>query len=84
MINIAKILCCAAILLPTLVQAGAAEDKGLAIAMEADKRDIGFGDSKADMEMILKNKSGQQAKRSMRIRTLEGKNDGDKSLIIFD
>ncbi len=66
------------------IQAQSMQEKGLSIATEADKRDIGFGDSKASMLMILKSKSGQQAERSMRIKTLEGKDDGDKSLIIFD
>lgn len=81
-----KALICivASMLLASQVQAGPAEDKGLEIAKEADKRDTGFGDAKAGMTMILKNKSGQAAKRKLRIRTLEGKQQGDKSLIIFD
>ncbi len=58
--------------------------KGLAIAVEADKRDAGFGDSRVKLLMILKNKRGQESRRKMRTRTLEVKGDGDKSLIIFD
>ena len=34
--------------------------------------------------MILQDKHGQSTQRSIRNRTLEGKNDGDKSLVIFD
>lgn len=60
------------------------EEKGLEIAREADKRDEGFSDFTADMLMILMNKHGQKSEREMRIRTLEVKNDGDKSLTIFD
>ena len=60
------------------------EEKGLAIALEADSRDTGFGDNVADMTMILKNKQGQQTSRVLRTRTLEQAEDGDKSLIIFD
>jgi len=60
------------------------EDKGLAIAREADRRDMGFGDVTADMQMILRNKQGQESERKIRIRTLEVKEDGDKSLTIFD
>jgi outer membrane lipoprotein-sorting protein len=60
------------------------EDKGLAIAREADRRDMGFGDVTADMQMILTNKHGQKSERQIRIRTLEVKGDGDKSLTIFD
>lgn len=62
----------------------ASEQKGLEIALEADKRDTGFGNSKATMTMILKNKQGQESVRELRVRTLEVNNDGDKSLIVFD
>jgi hypothetical protein len=60
------------------------EEKGLAIAQEADKRDMGFGDFTADMQMVLMNKRGQKSERKIRIRTLEVEADGDKSLTIFD
>ncbi|MCK5226358.1 MAG: outer membrane lipoprotein-sorting protein [Planctomycetes bacterium] len=72
------------LLLPLVAVAETAEEKGLAIAQEADKRDTGFGDFTADMLMILKNKHGQKNERKIRIRTLEVKDDGDKSLSIFD
>ncbi len=61
-----------------------AEEKGLAIAQEADKRDTGFGDFTADMLMVLRNKHGQQSNRKIRSRTLEVEDDGDKSMTIFD
>ena len=60
------------------------EEKGLAIAMEADKRDNGFGDSTADMTMELRNKQGDTSTRQIRIKTLEVEGDGDKSMSIFD
>ncbi len=60
------------------------EEKGLAIAKKADARDNGFADFTADMEMILRNRHGQESIRKIRIRTLEVKDDGDKSLTIFD
>ena len=60
------------------------EEKGLAIAVEADKRDTGWVDQAADLEMILTNKHGQSSQRTMRIKTLEVEGDGDKSLTIFD
>jgi outer membrane lipoprotein-sorting protein len=59
-------------------------EKGLAIAKEVDLRNEDFGDFTADMLMVLRNKHGQESKRKMRIRTLEVKGDGDKSLSIFD
>ena len=67
-------------LLQTAVTAEIPEEKGLAIAQEADKRDTGFSDFIADMLMILKNRRGQKSERKIRTRTLEVKDDGDKSL----
>lgn len=72
-----------AMFVPALVMAGPAEDKGLEIAKEADRRDTGFGDTTADMIMILRNKRGQESRREIEIRTLEVKDDGDKSLTVF-
>ncbi len=60
------------------------EEKGLAIAVEDDKRDNGFGDFTADMKMILKNRQGEESTRDIRNKTLEVEGDGDKSLVIFD
>jgi len=61
-----------------------AEEKGLAIAVEADKRDTGWVDQTADLEMILTNKHGESSRRTMRLKSLEVDGDGDKSLTIFD
>lgn len=60
------------------------EEKGLAITIEAENRDNGWGDQIADMEMILRNKQGDESHRALRISTLEVEGDGDKSLTIFD
>lgn len=60
------------------------EQKGLAIATEAEQRDNGFGDFTAEMRMTLKNRQGEESAREMRSRTLEVAADGDKSLVIFD
>ena len=72
------------LLLPLVATAQSPEEKGLAIAREADKRDTGFDDFTANMQMVLMNKRGQKSERKIRIRTLEVKEDGDKSLTIFD
>ena len=64
--------------------AGDTEDRGLEIAQEVDTRDRGFVNHTANMRMILETKSGKQSKREIRVRTLEGNEEGDKSLIIFD
>ena len=59
-------------------------EKGLEIATERKTRDIGWGDSEADVSMILRNAQGQEVERKMRIKSLEVQNDGDKGLTIFD
>ena len=60
------------------------DEKGLAIAVEADKRDTGFVDSSANMLMELRNKNGDVSTRNIRLKTLEVIGDGDKSMSIFD
>lgn len=72
------------ILLPAYTVAETAEEKGLAIAIEADKRDQGFVDSTANMKMVLRNRTGKESTRNVRVKTLEVTGDGDKSLSIFD
>ena len=67
----------------------AAEDpvvRGEAIARESDRRDLGFGDSKAVLTMVLENRKGQTSQHRLRVYTLEvpDPNDGDKSMVIFD
>jgi hypothetical protein len=51
------------LLSPSLVLADTAEEKGLAIAKEADSRDKGWGDSYAEMTMILRNRDGKESIR---------------------
>ena len=67
-----------------LANAESPEEKGLAIIIESDKKDTGWGDASADMLMTLKNKQGQESSRSIRIKMLEVIGDGDKSLTVFD
>lgn len=59
------------------------EEKGLAIAVEDDKRDSGFLDYQAEMTMILRNRQGEEATRILKTKNLEVENDGDKSLVVF-
>jgi len=76
------------LLTPVVVNAESAEDinieRGLAIAVEADKRDTGFEDFTANMVMELRNKQGDTSTRTIRLKTLEVTGDGDKSMSIFD
>jgi len=71
-------------MLPLMVLAESAEEKGLAIATEADRRDSGWGDMQARLKMILRNRHGQESIRELRSKNLEMQGDGDKTLIIFD
>jgi len=61
-----------------------AEEKGLAIAVEANRRDTGFVDFTSSMMMELSNKQGDTSVRTIRLKTLEVIGDGDKSMSIFD
>ena len=60
------------------------EQKGLAISVEADRRDSGWDDSEAQMVMTLRNRQGQQSIRQVRVKNKEVDGDGDKGLSIFD
>lgn len=66
------------------VLAESAQEKGLEIAMEMDRRDEGFRNYTVDMEMVLKNRHGEESIRYMRSKTLEVIGDGDKSISVFD
>lgn len=72
------------ILLPLNASAETAEEKGLAIVQEADVRNTGWVDSKAQLKMTLRNKQGEESTRAIRIETMEVENDGDKSISVFD
>jgi outer membrane lipoprotein-sorting protein len=62
----------------------AAANRGMEIALEAERRDDGFADITAAMTMTLRNKHGQESTREMRNHTLEVDGDGDKTVVIFD
>ncbi|HFE38764.1 MAG TPA: outer membrane lipoprotein-sorting protein, partial [Gammaproteobacteria bacterium] len=72
------------LLLPLAGIAQTPQEKGLEIAIEADKRDSGWGDIKNESIMTLRNPQGETAIRKNRMKVLEVKGDGDKSLIVFD
>ncbi|MEZ5530092.1 MAG: outer membrane lipoprotein-sorting protein [Porticoccaceae bacterium] len=61
------------------------EEKGFEVAARSDRSDRGFGDSEAEMTMILRNAAGQESSRSMYFSTLEIPDEsvGDKSLVLF-
>ena len=66
--------------------AAAAEDatRGEAIVAEMYARERGFSSFRMDMEMILRDRHGQQSVRKMRGAVLETDGDGDKHLMLFE
>ncbi len=64
-------------------QVKAEDNKGLWVAQQVEKANDGFINQVANVEMVLLNKHGQKSIRKMKIKTLEVKNDGDKSLTTF-
>ncbi len=60
------------------------EERGFEIARERDRRDTGFIDSRVEASMVLRNRQGQESRRQMRVSRLEQRDDGDKTLVIFD
>ncbi len=62
------------------------EEKGRAIAVEMDRRDLGWNDSVTKLTMVLSNAQGETSTRELRLESLEvsEKGSGDKSLTIFD
>jgi len=66
------------------VAAQSAEERGLAIAVEADARGTGYQDSVAELDMTLVNQRGDESRRHLRSMSLEVDDDGDKSLVVFD
>ena len=70
--------------LPYAVELTSAQEKGLEIALEADRRDSGFQDSSANLTMVLQTPDSTEIRREMRQLTLEIEDDGDKSIMVFD
>ncbi|MGP0172640.1 outer membrane lipoprotein-sorting protein [Pseudomonas sp. NCHU5208] len=81
---LAMLLCAA-----NLAQAEGAKDsaaikRGYVIAQEADRRNMGWVDMSADMRMELFNAHGATSQRDLKVRMLEVRGDGDKSVVQFD
>lgn len=66
-----------------VAQAETAEEKGLVIAKEIDRRDMGWKDATADLRMSLRSRQGEESTRTIHLKILEVDGDGDMSLTIF-
>lgn len=85
-IKLSCFLLLASSLSPEAALAQTSEEKGFAIAAEVDRRDEGFQDTVAVLQMVLSNRQGRESRRKLKIKTFEmsAVGVGDKSLVIFD
>lgn len=62
------------------------EEQGMEIAVEADKRDIGWHDNQSASKMLLRNSHGEESIREFRRFAFEVNEPGmgDKSIVVFD
>ncbi|MEO0820761.1 MAG: outer membrane lipoprotein-sorting protein [Pseudomonadota bacterium] len=70
---------------PGAARADSPEAKGLAIAEEADRRDLGYGAYRVDGEMVLRDAGGAESRRVFEnlVMEREPRNEGDLSVIVF-
>jgi hypothetical protein len=64
-------------------QVSAAEDRGLTIMEDRRRINSGYRDELVLYKMVLVNAKGDRSERSLELRTLEGPDAGDKTLLIF-
>ena len=62
------------------------DEKGFEIAARSDRSDRGFGDSRVQLEMILRNAAGDETRRNLDIETFEIQDEsvGDLGLTSFN
>jgi outer membrane lipoprotein-sorting protein len=70
--------------MPPHVAAITPEEKGFDVAEEHDRRNSGFINYEVNLKMFLKARSGKKRTRELHSKVLEVKNDGDKTLVVFD
>lgn len=85
---IAATLAVAVAAFPALADTESADEsdsKAFDIAARSDRSDNGFGDSRVDAVMVLRNAAGDETTRELSFTTLERADEtvGDKSLVIF-
>ena len=68
---------------PGIPGLGAAEDRGLTIMEDQRRINSGYRDELVLYKMVLVNSKGDRSERSLELRTLEGPEAGDKTLLIF-
>ncbi len=73
-------------LLVGLLLANTPEEKGREIAQQLNAKNAGYKDLGGQVEMVLKDADGAEAKRGFSLKVLErpSATEGDRSLIVFD
>lgn len=69
---------------PVVAQQAEGAQGARAIAVEADRRDRGFGDYRARLEMILRDPDGDETRRELELSVMETEGGEEKSLILFE
>lgn len=64
-------------------EAPQSDPKAYALMTEADKRDLGWEDTAAKMQMIIRRSDGREVIREVKTQTMEGDDGRDKSLLFF-
>jgi len=59
-------------------------EQGEAIFREKDRIESGYQDLQVDLEMILRDRRGNETRRELEISQLEMADDGDRLLVVFD
>lgn len=77
------LLLVAALMAPSTAGAGEPEDRGRAIAEEQRRLNSGYRDELARYRMTLLSRQGDRSERVLDVKTLEGLESGDKTLIVF-
>ncbi len=61
-----------------------ATDQGALIFTEKDRLDSGYRDLQVNLQMVLRDRRGNESRRELRISQLEMEDDGDRLLVVFD
>jgi hypothetical protein len=59
-------------------------DQGTAIFVEKDRLDSGYQDLQVSLQMVLRDRRGNESRRELEISQLEMADDGDRLLVVFD
>jgi len=71
--------------MPLPVLAGLSpEEQGLAIFREKDRRESGYQDLTVEVEMVLRDRRGTEARRELSLSQLEMAGEGDRLLVVFE